>query len=189
MIREAGEKEGVMDEKAVQTGAAEELDAMRAVAEALAKVDATSARRVLQWASERFGVVVAPSKSPKLDQSRPLAGEPDPGQDLGTFFAEAAPKSGPEKALVVGYYQQVIQGTAELDAQALNAELKHLGHKVANITATLSLLINQSPSLLIQTKKMGRGQQARKRYKLTNAGIVRVREMLARAKGGEAGED
>lgn len=177
-----------MEEKTVQTGPAEELDAMRAVSEALSKVDVTSARRVLQWASDRFGIALAPPKSAKPEQPPAAMGEPDPTQDLGTFFAEAAPDSGPEKALVVGYYQQVIQGTAELDAQALNTELKHLGHKLANITATLSLLSNQSPSLLIQTKKFGKGQQARKRYKLTNAGIVRVREMLARAKGADSAE-
>ncbi len=168
------------------TGPNEELEAMKAVADALTKVDATSARRVLQWASQLFGGETSTRQNqwahPRHEEPSAPTGDEDPSQDLATLFAEAEPDSGPERALVVAYYQQVIQGAQELDAQAINSELKHLGHGLSNVTNTLSLLINQQPNLIIQTKKMGKGQQARKRYKLTNAGIVKVREMLARAK-------
>jgi hypothetical protein len=179
-----------VEETVKVTGPNEELEAMKAVADALAGVDATSARRVLKWAAERFGVALAaPRVQGTLDVTSPQPGVPDTTQDLATFMAEAGAESGPERALAVGYYQQVVQGAQDLDAQALNAELKHLGHGLSNVTATLSLLINQKPNLLIQTKKMGSGQQARKRYRLTNAGMVRVREMLARAKPSNGQED
>ncbi len=173
-----------MEEKTTSaTGADEELDAMRAVSNALRALDAASARRVLQWAAERFGIEPGTSRAVGLSAHH-AANDLTTADDLAGFFAEAAPQTGPEKALVVGYYQQIVQGASELDAQALNSELKHLGHGLPNITNSMSLLMNQNPSLVIQTKKMGKEQQARKRYKLTNAGIVRVREMLARAKAG-----
>lgn len=168
-------------------GADQELDAMRAVAAALGKVDPASARRVLAWAAERWGVTLpgpGPRKSAATLSSAGVS-TAEPPQDLATFFAEAAPRTGPEKALVVAYHQQVVQGIAELDAQALNSELKHLGHNIANITVTLLSLINQTPSLLVQTKKLGRGRQARKRYKITNSGMLRVREMLATTREAE----
>ena len=177
-----------MEEKSVtQTAPEEELRALGEVAAALGRIDAPSARRVLQWASERFGVRLPATAQATADAYVAVAGTGEQ-EDLPSFFARAAPKGGPEQALVVGYYQQIVQGAAELDAQALNFELKHLGHKIANITTALSALINQKPSLIIQTKKMGKGQQARKRYKLTNSGMVRVREMLARAKADEGGQ-
>jgi hypothetical protein len=167
------------------TGPDDELEAMRAVAAALGAIDRESAQRVLRWAAERFGL-----DAPALERAYAPAGTagsppaPENTPDLATLSAEAAPETGPEKALVVGYFLQFVQGLQELDAQAINTELKNLGHPLSNVTATLSLLIKQSPSLMIQTRKLGRGQQARKKYKLTSAGQSRVRDLLQR--GGAA---
>jgi hypothetical protein len=164
----------------------QELEAMKAVAAALTGIDRVSAQRVLRWAAEIFKLTPLATEQPR-SAGPPIGAAPPPGEsevppdDLASLFASAAPESGPEKALVAGYFQQVTKGAPEFDAQALNAELKHLGHQLSNVTVTLSALINQAPSLVIQTKKLGKGQQARKRYRLTYAGIQRVRQMLGRA--------
>lgn len=91
-------------------------------------------------------------------------------------------ESTPLKPLVVGYWFQVLQGEQDLDGFQINKELKHLGHGVSNITTALSSLIDRKPQLVIQTRKSGNSKQARKRYRLTDAGIKAVERMLA---GGE----
>jgi hypothetical protein len=57
--------------------------------------------------------------------------------------------------------------------------LKNLGHGVKDITKVFSSLIATSPQQVIQTRKSGTSRQARKRYKVTKAGIARVQELLA----------
>jgi DNA-binding PadR family transcriptional regulator len=53
---------------------------------------------------------------------------------------------------------------------------------VSNITTALSSLIERKPQLVIQTRKSGNSKQARKRYRLTDAGIRAVERMIS---GGE----
>jgi hypothetical protein len=42
----------------------------------------------------------------------------------------------------------------------------------------LNSLIAKKPQLVIQTRKSGSSQQARKKYKLTNEGLNKVERML-----------
>jgi hypothetical protein len=162
---------------ATKTDPVAEIAAMGKVAAALAEVDLDSARRILRWATERFGLSSAIAATRVAAQS-PIPTAPPAIEDLGEFFANAAPKDGPEKALTVGYWLQVVKGLEDLEGQTVNSELKNLGHGLPNITATMSLLMSQQPALVIQTRKIGSSQQGRKRYRLTGAGIARVRQML-----------
>jgi len=66
--------------------------------------------------------------------------------------------------------------------------LKNLGHGIGNVTRACSALIAEKPALLMQVKKAGSTKQARKQYRLTTAGIQRVREMLAGRADEDAGE-
>ncbi len=82
--------------------------------------------------------------------------------------------------MLAGYWFQVMKGTADLDGFALNRELRNLGHPVSNITKALSYLINQRPQLVIQVRKSGSTQQARKKYRLTKSGIAEAESLIAR---------
>lgn len=102
-------------------------------------------------------------------------------QTFSTFadlYAAADPTTQSEGALVAGYWLQVCQGDENFVSQAVNKELTHLGHKVGNITAAINGLKEAKPQLMLQIKKGGSSKQARKIYKLSDAGIKRVQEMI-----------
>lgn len=97
---------------------------------------------------------------------------------LGELYAASSPKTNGEKALVAGYWLQTRGGAAELTGQAINTELKHLGHGVGNITVALDELKSSKPALALQLRKTGASQQARKKYKITEAGLKQVENMV-----------
>jgi len=112
--------------------------------------------------------------------------QPSIRADMGfaTFaelFHAARPQSEREKALVAAYWIQRSGGVEQFAAQQLNTELKHIGYGVTNITDALNQLIGDRPSLVIQLMKGGSTKQARKTYKMTDAGTRRVNEMLSSA--------
>jgi hypothetical protein len=167
-----------------------ELKAMQAVADALRDLDPEVMQRVLRWAAETFNL--GPSTpTPTLGAQRQDAQASNGGDerpeaeyaDLATFFAAASPATGPERALVVAYWIQTVQGNSEFDTFAVSSELKNMGHPLANVTVTIASLMTQRPQLIIQTRKVGKAQQARKRYRLTGEGIRRVRQMLTQTNG------
>ncbi|MFZ3321349.1 MAG: hypothetical protein WA190_03190 [Usitatibacter sp.] len=168
-----------------------ELVVMQGIAEHLQKLrgDTKAVRRVLQWAGQAFGVedVVPQAPAAKVESKEPSGGSaaPEPAHallprfdSLPDFFSAAAPSRETDKALVVGYWVQVVQGTGEFDSFTINKELRHLGYAVANITSAFDNLINRKPQLVIQTRKSGTSQQARKMYKLTMEGQRAVERML-----------
>lgn len=67
------------------------------------------------------------------------------------------------------------------DSQSAHKELKHLGQQLPNITNALESLKNQKPALVLQLRKSGTSQQARKTYKLTVAGMRAVEKMIEAA--------
>jgi hypothetical protein len=160
----------------------DEIEAIRQIANALERLDPEALPRVLRWALDRYGRTQgASSPMPLFDGLVGGAERDQPKsrfEDVAALFAAAAPKKGTEAALVVGYWFQVAGGQPDFDAQSLNAELKNLGHGLANVTVTLGHLINVRPQLVIQTKKGGSTAQARKRYRLTQEGINRVLQLV-----------
>lgn len=161
-----------------------EIDAMTEVARALQPLEAESRRRVLQWAADSFGATVAAVSSAQRvagyrdHESEALGDQAEKFTDLAALYAATAPKSDPEKALVVGYWFQKIGNDADFDSGSVNRELNHLGYRIGNITSALGSLIARKPQLVIQTRKSGSTQQARKRYRLTNEGIKQVERMV-----------
>src|SRR5205823_4960084 len=106
---------------------------------------------------------------------------PNPKERFPTvadFYSACNPSSDVDKALVVGYWAQVIENVPEFDSQSINRELKHLGHGVSNITSAFDGLKERKPQLVIQTKKSGTSRQARKLYKLTIEGQRAVERMI-----------
>ena len=162
-----------------------ELDAMKAVATAVEKVEGEEARgRVLRWACERYGVAGIHKARSRSDVGSASESKPEePGsqpdyESAAELLAHSGADTDTDKTLVVGYWFQRILNQGDLEAQTLNTELKHLGHGVGNITRALDNLMKQKPQLVIQLRKSGTSKQARKKYKITNAGILRVQQML-----------
>jgi hypothetical protein len=165
-----------------------ELDTMKVIASELSKLDDAGVKRVLRWAADAFG-----AKAPIASEgTSPLSENSNSGgvgadvktkyPTLAEFYAAGSPSQENERALLVGYWVQVILGEAEFDAQTVNKELKNLGYGVVNITSAFDSLIMRRPQLVVQTRKSGTSRQARKLYKLTHEGIRHVERMLAGGK-------
>lgn len=103
-------------------------------------------------------------------------------EHLGEFFATCgSPESGTEKVLVAAAFMQSKTPNEDggFGTRQLNNALKHLGHGVANATATLDRLLARRPQPIIVLKRGGKTQQAHKSYKVTAAGFDEVGRMLA----------
>lgn len=161
----------------------QELEAMKVVGDVLQQLNYKGRERVLQWVISRFlpsgntnnviGIV-----KPAANSGTAFADATENAEfsDLPTLFDAASPKTGVDKALVVGYWIQECQGSTDFVSQQINTELKHLGHGVGNITDAFNALIAQK--LVMQIRKSGVTKQARKKYKLTREGVKRVQQML-----------
>ena len=166
---------------------------MSAVVDALNTLDAEDARaRVIDWAAKRYGVKLQPARRSAA------AGAPDTGEDgeppapeLKHFSdlldATQSPSTDADRALVGGYWFQVVQGRETFTGFQVNNELKNAGHGIGNITDALTTLQRRSPAQVRQTMKSGRTRQARKTYKLTVAGVRAVQAMMG-ATGGQTDE-
>jgi hypothetical protein len=80
---------------------------------------------------------------------------------------------------VASYWFQELQSQESLESQPVNTALKNLGHGVNDITSAFSGLMSRRPRLVIQVEKSGKSRQARKKYRMTDAGKKRVRAMIA----------
>lgn len=177
----------------------DELDAMKKVTDALEFLDDDAIARVLVWVGGLYGISVSPhpSTQPNQDYSLPSAGfigesVPESVAEVSTFdnvadlYYSADPTTDTERALVMGYWFQECQGQPDFDSFQVNSELKHLGHRVANITTAFDGLQSRRPAFAIQTRKSGASRQSRKRYKITHEGVKAVHQMI---KGGQFDDD
>lgn len=171
---------------------ATEFEAFEQVHNALVNLDEDAQARVLSSVSTLLGIgaplaaVARPALTPAVeDETAPdVGGKAQALQQFNEFaelHAATDPHSHADKALVAGYWIQVSQGADNFSAQEINAELNHLGHKIGNITNALSSLIETKPQLVLQLRKSGKSQQARKTYKLSGEGVKRVEDMISAA--------
>jgi hypothetical protein len=169
------------------TNSLQEIEAMKSIAEAIEKLDDEARLRVLNWAKARFAggrpsnLVDAPSK---IEDQPGGANNPDTFKNYGSLaelYHAADPKSEAEKGLVAGTWFQAAEGVNGLDSQTINSALKDLGYGIGNITRAFDVLITQRPALMIQLRKAGTTKQARKQFKVTDAGIKKVLQMLTSA--------
>jgi hypothetical protein len=154
-----------------------ELDAMASVLAALEPLAPPARERVLRWAATRMEISPA-AAGQKIGLADGL--ENEDFREVGDLISAAEPTNGPERALVVGYWFQVIDGQDGWTGADVNATLKNMGSGLPNVTRTLDLLKARKPALVMQVGKSGRSRQARKTYKLTTAGIQSVRAMLSK---------
>ena len=159
----------------------DELDAMKKIAAALEPLDDAARVRALQWASSQFrgakSVVSFDQLSARGPESSSESSINREYESFAELFDAANPISERDKALVAAYWTQVCENVSAFPAQSLNTLLKDLGHGIGNITEALTALKNEKPALVLQLKKAGTTQQARKTYKLTLEGAKRVAAM------------
>ena len=161
---------------------ATEAKAVMNVVHALEGLDAAAVTRVLDWAVKRYA---ATSLATVISRSQAAASSPgadvdgEHRDDLAALYEAVSPVTESESVLVAAYWHQIVQGAEQLDSQSLNAGLKNLGHGVGNVTRACSALIRQKPALMMQVRKAGSTKQARKQYRLTSAGVQRIRDLLA----------
>lgn len=176
-------------------GPLQELEAMATVHKTLKPLTVDARQRVISWAVGALSLsAVQMGKVPPQNMSaEDSRSAPDQNEDSGTgksafstcadLFSAARPKTNAAKALVGGYWLQVCQGSETFTSFSVNNELKNLGEVVGNITSAFDSLKDGKPQLAMQVRKEGRSQQARKKYKLTVAGIAHVERMI-RGDGG-----
>jgi len=172
-----------------------ELDALAVVKNALESLDLDAQERVLAWAVKRFDITLpgagkaSGSKRTKVEEHDGADAQGDSDEEAGgsagmqfdhfaEMFAQAQPRSDADRALVAAYWVQEVEGKAEWGAQPVNAALKNLGHSLSHISEAMSTNMKKKPQLIIQLKKAGNTRQARKTYRVTEAGKTAVRGML-----------
>lgn len=161
-----------------------EITAMTEIARALrpfGRGENDVVKRIVQWVVARYGAPPADhadTPTPSVSANRDELSE-DRFEHLPDLFEAAAPQTNSERVLVVSYWVTE-EDNHDFTAQDVNSRLKDLGYGVKHITRAFDALINQTPALVIQTAKKGTSRQARKRYRLTQAGHVEVKRMIHR---------
>lgn len=169
-----------------------EFEAFQQVHNALVDLDDVAQARVISSVSTLLGISApgvhqAKPSMPTADEDDAELGVSVDNSDDQSFsefaelYAASDPHSNADKAIIAGYWLQVCRGAENFTGQSVNTELNHLGHKVPNITHALSSLNSAKPQLVLQLRKSGKTQQARKTYKLSAEGIKRVKEMIRAA--------
>jgi hypothetical protein len=165
-----------------------EIEAISAVASALADLEDDARGRVLRWAAERYDVRVPQRGRGGADAGgagdeedvteEEISAEAPTFNHFAELFNATSPTSNEDKALVAGYWFQAIKGQDKLKATNLQNELKNMGHAIPNITDALMSNIRKKPARILQVAKSGSTRQARKTYKLTHEGLVYVQGMI-----------
>lgn len=156
----------------------EELSAMQAAATAIAGLDDEARKRVIRWLSERFGGAAANRPESRLTSPQMDKSEVPAPEEFGDLFHAVDPSTEKERALTAAYWLRA-QGVQQFPSQDVNSLLRDLGHKVGNITDAMTAAMRERPALVIQMKKSGTAKQARKLYKLTDAGVRWVEGRLS----------
>lgn len=175
-----------------------ELLAMHSVAKALNPLDEAARRRVFVWTRDKFGFGPAGSAPVLIQKQQPDVAPPrgaETGQEAAVqtggamrrygrfpafadFYHALSPKTDSERALAAAAWMQDAISPTGFDGFSANKLLKQLGYKVSNITRSFDLLMEGHPSAIMQLRKAGTSQQARKSYKVTDAGFKRIQNLL-----------
>jgi hypothetical protein len=151
-----------------------EIQAMQKIEQMLEPLPDEVKYRVLKWANDRFMRTGKQNIINPSDEGATISNS----IELADLFSKSMPRTQEDMVLVVAYWFQFIKNEKDLDAQNINNELKNLGNPISNITRVLESLKAKKPARIMQTKKSGSSQQARKKYKVTLEGKRAVEEMV-----------
>jgi hypothetical protein len=162
-----------------------ELGAMSAVVQALTPLDEQARKRVLQYAQARFKtaeieneITDTPEEEHADSNTAGARAQLTEFGSLAELYHGAQPSTDSEKALVASVWFQVCEAREGLDSFTVNSALKNLGYPVGNITRAVDALMTQRPALMMQLRKSGTSKQARKLYKVTDAGIKKAEDLV-----------
>ena len=172
----------------------DEGGAISAIGKALGAVADPDARnRVLRWAISAYGsgklALSGNSNSSNVGRRHEGGGAGGTAVEAATELSELLEQTDPQdqsdRALVVSFWLEANKTPDGFASQAVNDELKNMGHPIKNITDKLDQLIAKKPALIRQVAKSGKTRQARKKYKLTDAGKKRIQALLRGEGGGD----
>jgi hypothetical protein len=164
-----------------------EIAAMQTCTNAIESLeDDAPRRRVLSYLNARFGVSVPVHPTHPQARQAPASaavvlGTPTPGptgpwQNFGDLFYAFRPTSNSEKALVAGYWLQMVEGKPAFKSNQANQLLKDLGEQIPhNIQRDYDRMIEMTPSLVVLQAGSGAG---RRLYKLTLPGIQSIQSRV-----------
>jgi hypothetical protein len=167
-----------------------ELDAMTTTLGVIKELEPAAQERVVKWIISKLGINVSIGQERKkpLLQGKATNDTEDENleaeEGVGTYssFAElcsaASVNTDAEKAVVAGYWFQICKNQEVFTSQECNEALKHFGTPIKNVTRAFEYLKDAKPQLAMQMEKSGKSMQARKKFKLTHAGIQKVKGML-----------
>jgi hypothetical protein len=117
----------------------DDFAAVRSIAETLTGFDAKDQERIIRWAREKIGLVVAPETPlipplPAGSPAGPASGSASSApKDLKTFVAEKKPKNDVQFAATVAYYYRFVapkdQQKSELTKTDLQDACRLVGHE------------------------------------------------------------
>lgn len=141
--------------------------------------------RVLAYVRIRFGDAGAEGSSATRPSAKADDGGSEPATEgsartLGEVLGDCGAETEGDRVLVAAAYITDQAGAPDFQAADVTRALKQAGHPVSNITRALDVLIDQRPQPVVQHKKQGNTKQARKIYRVTEAGRKTVRGMQSR---------
>jgi len=162
----------------------QELEIMSSLATVIDAIDDHEARdRVLRWVFDRYNQTGAVLDSMRAEDdaniTSSIASQGAPYSNFADLYDAVNPSSLTDRAIVAGYWLQVVNSDNTWNSFAVNKLLKDLGYGIDGISKVFARAQKQSPVLVRQTSKSGRAAQAKKTYRLTQAGINVVKGMLS----------
>lgn len=181
-----------------------ELVVMNEMAKLMEQLDKAAAHRVIAWLADYCGVACPEASTEASDTAfaqvegeesdapaiegapEALAGdapaEPEPAPAEGTFeglFATVAPKTVIQKALTAAYWVETNDGKETWRSHDITKCLASIDVKVNALSASLALAEKKEEPLVELMSKSGDSMQARKTFRLTEAGRAFVEGRLA----------
>jgi len=167
-----------------------ELAAISEAMESLGKLSQNGRIRAFSYMASAFGIAGFAEAAPIIDGGKinklghgfhkDSVGSNKKYPSFAELYDAARPNTGAEKALVGGYWFQICEKQEDFVSADVNKVLANVVGPLSNVTVAFDTLKAAKPSLVIQIGKSGKAQQARKKYKLTVAGVREVEEMIVR---------
>jgi hypothetical protein len=175
-----------------------QLTAIQAILEALRELSDDDRGMVLDYISMRYprkqttsishprAVISqdAPEVSGTTTDQEPTTSLVEKFSVFGELLDAVGANTDSEKALAASYWLQCHDKVDSIDSQSVNTLLKHTGYAISNITRALDGLGASKPALVVQLKKLGSSQQARKTFRVTSSGEKFVVDRLRASLGG-----
>jgi hypothetical protein len=162
-----------------------QVGAIAKIVETLEPLEEADRQAVLTYVNHRYAKAIHVRTSAiDVGRAESLSSNQDDNRrsalfaDFPQFFHAFDPQTDVDKALIAGYWIQILQGNDGFESFSANRMLREMGYPIGNITRALDNLMESEPKLVHQVRKSGVTKQARKVFKLTQMGIRKVDEVI-----------